>query len=317
MSATSDGFRIDPKAQAALEERSQLPWPDFVDKVFELDTKLIGEGVRPPQRPFKISTAINEAAGNQIMFAPNWRDPVLDAVSVLLRAIYGERALGMGPIHVGIIMIRDAFIPVYVPGAYGEVRLNPWEFVEQGATNLKALTALSPTDTKRADDQIIDIWDFGWTVHDRRHSFAGADILLHQARDQIESACMTLQGSFSQRIALQGTAYAVELALKAALAMKEMAEEDLFKIGHNLKKAANEFSKRYPDANAALLKKAVTTIPPVVGERYGKHAAALNRRQIGEIVAYGQFILGEVARAISDRDLRSGTEGLSPRSFPS
>lgn len=317
MSAVGDGFKINPEAQTAIEERSHLRWPDFVDKVFELDLELIGKGIRPPQRSFKISSLINEAAGNQIVFAPGWRDPVLNAVSALLRTVYGEKALGMGPIHVGVIMIRDAFIPVYVPGAYGEVRLSPWDFVDQEPANLKALTALSSSDTNRANDQLIDIWDFGWAVNDRQHSDTDANILLHQARDQIESACMTLQGSFSQRIALQGTAYAVELALKSALTTKDLAEEELSKIGHNLKKAVKTFAIHYPNANATLLRKSVNTIPPVVGERYGKHTDVLSRRQIGEIVAHGQFVLGEIARAISDRDLRSASQGVQTRHFPS
>ena len=222
----------------------------------------------------------------------------------------------MGPIHVGVIMIRDAFIPFYVPGGYGTMRIQPWDFVDRSPANVPALTALTPEDTARATDQLWDVWDFGLAVNDRRMGTQPSDLLLNQARDQIESACMTLQGSFSQRIALQGTAYAVELAGKSLLSDHGWTKDKLSSLGHNLSKCMTNVADEYEAVDRELVLYAASQIPHVVNERYGENEEIFSRRRVGDTVGFGQYILGELARASSDRNSRAGMDAPTQRAFP-
>lgn len=238
-------FQIADQVRGDVEQKSKLTWEAFVSRVFELDSELLKKGTRPSARPMEIADIINTDAGHAFFMAAGYRDPVSDAVHALLREVYGQRALGVGPIHVGVIMLRDAFIPFYVPSIYGELRIDPWKFVDRSPANVGALTALTPDDTARATDQIIDVWDFGWMARDLSFGDNHPSRLLRQARDQIESACMTLHGSFSQRIALQGAAYAVELAAKSLLALEGWSEERLRGLGHDLSSASAAVASSY------------------------------------------------------------------------
>lgn len=316
MVKTADGLTIDEASRQAVETRSKLSWDVFVDRVFELDARLITEGVRPAARPMRITQEINQAAGVVTVISPMTRDPVSDAVHALLRITYGEQLLGMGPIHVGAIMLRDVFVPFYVPGGYGSFRVSPWDFVDKSTANVGLLTHLSPDDAARATDQILDVWDFGWTVDDLRHEKTLSSKLADQARDQIESACMTLQGSFSARIAIQGTAYAVELFSKALLAKAGWSKSTLAELSHNLQRCLTKVCDYYSTIDRELVLHSASYIPYVVKERYAENDQNFSRRLIGDVVGYGQYILGELARAISDRNLRQNSDGTTERSFP-
>lgn len=316
MSRTADGFQIDEPSRIAVEARSKLSWEEFVDRVFQLDAALIAEGVKPAARPMQITQKLNQAAGVWTVISPHIRDPVSDAVHVLLRTTYGERLLGMGPIHVGVIMLRDVFVPFYVPGGYGSFRVQPWDFVDRSVVNVGLLTHLSPEDTARATDQIIDVWDFGWAVSDRPSKNDIPSKLINQARDQIESACMTLQGSFSHRIALQGTAYAVELCAKALLAEAGWTSSNLSTLSHNLQRSLGQVCEIYEEVDRDLVLYSASRIPYVVRERYAENEDTLSRRDIGDVVSYGQYVLGELGRAISSRNLRASTDVTTVRVFP-
>lgn len=317
MARTADGFRIEETSRIAVEARSKLSWEEFVDRVFELDAILIAEGVKPVARPMRITQQLNQVAGVWTVISPHTRDPISDAVHGLLRTTYGERLLGMGPVHVGVIMLRDVFVPFYVPGGYGSFRVQPWDFVDRSAVNVALLTHLSPEDTARGTDQIIDVWDFGWAVSDRPSRKDISSKLFNQARDQIESACMTLQGSFSQRIALQGTAYAVELSSKALLAEAGWTSSKLSSLGHNLQKCLSRVCDIYEQVDRELVLHSASHIPYVVRERYAENEEELSRRRIGDVVGYGQYILGELGRAVSSRNLRASADGVAARVFPS
>lgn len=302
-------------ARRAIDDALKLDWHDFVDAVFAIDGELISKGVEPQNRPIQVAVELNRRAHRSTVFGGGPRDPVVDVVHKIFEIVYGQNNLGVGAIHVGTLMLRDVFYPVRVPMVFGRVGLDLWAFVDGlKKETLEVSYDLSPQEYFLNTDQLIDIFDFGWAVQDTG-SVARFGELLSLAQEQIEAASHTLQGTFSRRVAVQGAAYAIELTGKALLSKKGRSDSVLRQYNHNLPDLFQAVCQEYPGMNSDLVSRSVLKIPKVVDQRY--NFSKFKRLEIGEVLRFAQYLLGECGRQISERDIRSCMTPRCERVFPS
>lgn len=316
MGSIAAGLSASPELVEAIRQRCGLPWTAFVDLVIEIDSSLISKGLKPNQRPMHIALEISKRApGYSMIISSTQKDVVMETVHHIFSLMYGPESLHSGPIYVGAIMIRDAFFEVYVPMAFGTAKINFWDHVKNlRKDQIELHYQLDPAEFQTNTDQLIDIFDYAWALVDEAHANDRFSEFLTLSKEQIEGACRTLQGSFSHRVAVQGVIYAVELGSKALLSKQGYDDEALIKLGHDLKKLVRAVGKEYSDFDLPRAKLAASKIPKLITERYSY--TDLSRVQIGNIIRYGQFILGEFGRVVSDRNFRTGATPPMTRTFP-
>lgn len=310
----ADMFEINAALDDAIRKKCGVGAADLLERIRQIDDQLIAEGVDPGSRHVRAGLPLT-IEYNITIFGDR-SDPVEYLLDGYFRVVYGQENLAIGPFHVGALMVRDIFFEIHVPMIFGTVKLDPWEFVKGDRSRLNILCSMSPGDASIGTDQLIDVFDFAYAVDDHSKITDGrSSELLFLAKEQMDAACRTLLGSFSKRIAIQGTAYAVEMAGKAILLSSGIDEKALReKFGHNLSKIYRAVTETGFNIDTDRVLLSIGNIPNVVGERY--NFGGIDRQKIGGIIRHGQFVLGEVGRAISNRNLRGAVSPEPVRVFP-
>lgn len=309
-----DIFEASPALEEGVRLRCGLSVGELLDVIQQVDDDLLAEEVDVRNRPIRAGSPISVKLELPIML-----DAAIDPIAAVIKhyydLVYGKDHLAIGPLHVGALMIRDMFEEVYVPHIFGSVRIDAWDHVHRlDRQRLNLLGALFPHELKVCGDQIADIFDFAFAVEDQRLSEPRARELLWLCKEQIEGACRTLLGSFSRRVAIQGSCYAVELVGKAALVQSGGSDNEIRSLGHNLDKIFRDLPETFPGPDYDRIRWAIKQLPNVIDERYSFDGLA--RCRIGHTVRCSQYILGEMGRSFSDRDMRGERLGAVGRVFP-
>ncbi|MEQ8694468.1 MAG: hypothetical protein RIC85_03970 [Gammaproteobacteria bacterium] len=273
--------------------------------VMETDTILIEEGVEPHQRPLQACARIADKLGTSFRIGDR-KDEFVEAVHYIYESLYRQDDLFMPPMHIGIVMFRDIFLPLKIPVIYGQVEVDPIKSLDGVPENTIKWIFKSDDTASTFTDQWLDLFDFVYGLDDvsKLESHTSQAIEFWQlAKQQLEGAAATLLGSIDKYTVIQNSIIAIELLLKGALLAQGEPEASLKKYGHKMVRLVSRACELMPDADHVRLKLVVGRTPPLVERRY--QAKVYKRTEIGQILMDAQFVAGEVLRQFSGRNVRA------------
>jgi hypothetical protein len=219
--------------------------------------------------------------------------------------------------HIGVFMYRDIFARIGVPIIFGQVSINPFDFVELTPIQLRIIKT-EPDQMETYLDQFFDVADVQYGTQELKTQFATMELVVRfigLSRLHLHSASAVLTGGYDHRGGVQAALLATELALKAGAAAKGLSEQDIKdRFGHRNRDTADFVGASWPSFDVARVKRVLAAHPPFVLNRYS--ATQPDRREVGHLVMGAQYIVSEVVRLISDRDFRSGLNPPSARRYP-
>lgn len=297
---------------------------DIGPLVIEADNELLEQGKLPFQRPLAACAMIADKLGisSSIGGAP---DPLVEAVHAVYGKLYRRRDVLQPPLHVGVFMFRDVFIPIRIPIIYGQPSFSPVMLLDGELSQEQTEWLFSDRMSGHTFvDQVIDLMDFVYGLDDRLQLSGNGSrtVAFWQiAKGHLEGAAATLCGSFDHQSIVQNSCLAVELSLKGALLDRGVTEEELRgrKYGHHLPVLAKEVCDHFPNIDKERVSFVAERMPQLVASRYSGEQKS--RRELGAIAMNAQFIAGEVLRQFSGRNLRAsfGCDGdwdFSIRHYP-
>lgn len=281
------------------------------------DKELFDSGIDIKRRSWEVPHAVMRKLGYASFVLTGVGTPkILERIRSTFNSIYRKQDIAMGG-HIGVFMYRDIFARIGVPHIYGEVQINPFEFVELTPVQLRIIqTEADQMDTYL--DQFFDVADVQYGTQELRAPYATMELVVRfigLSRLHLHSASAVLTGGYDHRGAVQAALLATELALKAGAAAQGLSEEEIKnKFGHKNTNTVEFIGAAWPTFDRSRVKRVVATQPPYVPNRYS--ATQPDRREVGHLVMGAQYVVSEVVRQISDRDIRSGVTPPVPRRYP-
>ena len=248
--------------------------------------------------------------------AGHGKPAILDRIEKTFASIYRKQDIAMGG-HIGVFMYRDIFARIAVPHVYGQVSLNPFDFVE--LTDIQKRIINTESDQVAIFiDQFSDVCDIQYGSSEIKKPYSDIELVkrfLGLARLHLHSASAVLTGGYDFRGAVQASLLATELALKTGAAAHGLTEVELKdKFRHRTDKIASFLSERWQLLNGDRVARTLKGQPHYVPNRYS--AEQPERREVGHLVMGAQFVVAEVIRQVSDRDFRTGMTPTPARTYP-
>ncbi|MCK1515071.1 hypothetical protein IVB22_21380 [Bradyrhizobium sp. 190] len=171
------------------------------------------EGAAPNQRGLRVTSKVmkNLGYGGYVLFGSGAHPMVAEILSVH-SSKYRQKDLGMGGVHGGIFMFRDVFARIYIPFAYGTVKLDPFTLTDLTKNQL-AWLAIRPADYQSFLDQFSDTMYFAGTPRSYKRPPDTALELFWLAAVQLQAAAATLSAAFDFRGAIQSALIGAERSL--------------------------------------------------------------------------------------------------------
>jgi hypothetical protein len=241
---------------------------------------------------------------------------ILERIRSTFASIYRKQDFAMGG-HIGVFMYRDIFARIGVPMIFGQVSINPFEFVELTPMQLRIIQTESDQ-IETYLDQFFDVADVEYGTQELKKPFATMELvirLIGLSRIHLHSASAVLTGGYDHRGAVQAALLATELALKTGAAAQGLSEQGIKdRFGHRNSDTADFVGASWSSFDLARVKRVLATQPLYVRNRYS--ATQPDRLEVGHLVMGAQYIVSEVVRQISDRDFRSGLKPPRARHYP-
>jgi hypothetical protein len=281
------------------------------------DRELFDAGMDIKRREWEVSHTVMNKLGYFSFVVTGFGTPkMLERIRSVFASIYRKQDIAMGG-HIGVFMYRDIFARIGVPMIFGQVSLNPFNFVELTPIQLRIIQS-EPDQVETYLDQFFDVADVQYGIDELRTPFATTELVVRfigLSRLHLHSAAAVLTGGYDHRGAVQAVLLATELALKAGAAAQGLPEKVIKRrFGHKNSGTADFVGASWPPFDLARVKRVLATQPPYVPNRYS--AAQPDRRKVGHLVMGAQYIVSEVIRQMSDRDFRSGVQPPVARRYP-
>lgn len=295
-----------------------IPDENLLYLVGTTDKELFDSGEDIKQRYWKVPQAVMKKLGyiSGYVIAGHGKPRVFQRIEDAFASIYRKQDIAMGG-HIGVFMYRDIFARVSVPHVYGQVSLNPFEFVELTPVQLRIIQT-EPKEMETYLDQFSDIADVQYGTQELENAFVKNELVVRYiglSRLHLHSASAVLTGGYDYRGAVQSSLLATELALKSGAAALGLNDNEIKKqFNHDNAKIADFVGAGWSAFDGARVKRVITTQPPYVPNRYS--AIQPNRREVGHLVMGAQYIVSEVVRQMSDRDFRSDIQPPMARRYP-
>ncbi|HEY0803166.1 MAG TPA: hypothetical protein VGD54_20190, partial [Steroidobacteraceae bacterium] len=216
----------------------QLSDEQLLYLVANTDAELFRQGQDIKQRIWGVPRAMMERFGyTQFVMSGVGKPAILKRIEGAFSSIYRNHDLAMGG-HIGVFMYRDIFARIAVPHVYGQVRINPFEFVELTPVQLRMIQ-VEPEETETFIDQFSDVADIQYGISELNLPFAKVELVarfIGRARLHLHAAAAIVTGGYDYRGAVQSALLATELALKSAVAAQGRPEPEIKKeFGHDFK----------------------------------------------------------------------------------
>lgn len=294
----------DPKQIEALRPYFDGGELDLNALVIDIDTALLNEGYTPHQRPLHASLRISDMLGMKVNIGDE-NDKLIEIVHFVYESLYRMDDLYMPPMHIGTVMFRDIFLPIYIPVFYGTVAIDPVKSLHLVPENTVKWMLMNNESASTFIDQWIDLFDFVYGLDEisKGQDYSAKALEFWQlAKQQLEGAAATLLGSIDKYTVIQNSIISMELMLKGALLACAETEENLKRIGHRMDKLLEAACDYMPKADHDRLQLVINRTPALVTRRY--EAKDYKRTELGQILMDAQFVSGEVVRQFSDRNAR-------------
>lgn len=296
--------------------------PDLNDEqllylVGTTDKELFDAGVDIKRRSFDVPSQVMKKLGYVgFVFAGAGTPDIYNRIYAAFQSIYRPHDLAMGG-HIGVFMYRDIFARIGVPHIFGQVAINPFEFVELTPVQLRIIQT-EPEQTETFLDQFGDVADIQYGADELKSQFAGNELakrFIGLSRLHLHSAAAVLTGGYDSRGAVQAALLASELGLKAGAAATGLSEIEIKnRFGHSVAKVATYLAPLWTTFDTARVLRVINAQPQYVVNRYA--AVQPPRRDVGHLVMGAQYIVSEVIRQMSDRDFRSNMTPPTARRYP-
>jgi hypothetical protein len=281
------------------------------------DKELFDAGMDIKRRDWEVQRAVMNKLGYiSFVLAGAGAPKILKRIRSTFASIYRKQDIAMGG-HIGVFMYRDIFARIGVPRIFGEVQINPFEFVELTPIQLRIIET-EPDQMDSYIDQFFDVADVQYGTEELLTRFATMELVVRfigLSRLHLHSASAVLTGGYDHRGAVQAALLATELALKAGAAAQGLSEQEIKnRFGHRNIDTVDFIGASWPSFDLARVKRVTSAQPPYVPNRYS--ATQPDRREVGHLVMGAQYVVSEVVRQISDRDFRSGVTPPVARRYP-
>jgi hypothetical protein len=281
------------------------------------DKELFDAGMDIKRRDWEVQRAVMNKLGYiSFVLAGAGAPKILKRIRSTFASIYRKQDIAMGG-HIGVFMYRDIFARIGVPRIFGEVQINPFEFVELTPIQLRIIQT-EPDQMYSYIDQFFDVADVQYGTEELLTPFATMELVVRfigLSRLHLHSASAVLTGGYDHRGAVQAALLATELALKAGAAAQGLSEQEIKnRFGHRNIDTVDFIGASWPSFDLARVKRVISAQPPYVPNRYS--ATQPDRREVGHLVMGAQYVVSEVVRQISDRDFRSGVTPPVARRYP-
>lgn len=281
------------------------------------DKELFDEGVPIGLRAFEVPARVMKRLGYiSYVFADVGTPDVYNRIYSAFCSIYRPQDVALGG-HIGVFMYRDVFARIGVPHIFGQVNINPFEFVDLTPVQLRIIQT-EPDQMGIYLDQFSDVADVQYGSAELRPPFSDGELVkrfVGLARLHLHSASAVLTGGYDFRGAVQSALLATELALKAAAASIGLDEDQIRrKFGHSAEDIVDFVAPRWSGFDADRVRRVVQAQPKYVVNRYASEQPG--RRDVGHLVMGAQYIVAEVVRQMSDRDFRREMRPPMSRTYP-
>lgn len=206
-------------------------------------------------------------------------------------------------------MYRDVFARISVPLVFGEVGINPFQFVELTPVQLRIIQS-EQEEMESFLDQFSDVADIQYGTSELKSPFAKMELVgrfIGLARLHLHAASAILTGGYDFRGAVQSALLATELAQKSGAAAQGLTEADIKKrFGHDVAALADFAGQSWPSFDVDRVRRVVSRQPKYAPNRYA--SIQPERREVGHLVMGAQYLVSEVVRQLSDRDFRAGLQ---------
>jgi hypothetical protein len=285
--------------------------------VGQTDAELFRKGVDIKRRSWDVPRVVMQRLGydNYVMSGAG-KPAILERIEKAFSSIYRKQDLAMGG-HIGVFMYRDVFARIAVPHLYGEVRINPFEFVELTPVQLRMIQA-ELEEMETYIDQFTDVADIQYGISELNLPFAKMELVarfIGLARLHLHAAAAIVTGGYDYRGAVQSALLATELALKSAVAAQGRTEPEIKKeFGHDFKALTDCVAGAWTSFDATRVRRVIARQPEYVPNRYAPTQPA--RREVGHTIMGAQFVAAEVVRQMSDRNFRANLSPQIVRRYP-
>jgi hypothetical protein len=167
-------------------------------------------------------------------------------------------------------------------------------------------------------DQFCDVSDIQYGFRELKPPFAAMEPVtrfIDRARLHLHAAAAILTGGYDYRGAVQSALLATELSLKSPALAQGLTEDEIKKrFGHNYKALADFIFEAYPAIDVDRVRRVLDKQPGYVANRYD-HGQP-RRIEVGHIVMGAQYVVAEIIRLLSDRNLRADFQPPLARHYP-
>ncbi len=291
---------------------------DLLYMVAQTDRKLFEEGMNVKTRAYEVPSQVMKDLGYRSGFviAGVGTSEIFQRIESAFNSIYRKRDLAMGG-HIGMFMYRDIFARFSPPMVFGQVKYNPWEFVDLTRVQLRIIQT-EPDEMKTFIDQFVDVSDIQDGISRLNKQVAAIELAVRYidlARLHLHAASAILTGGYDYRGAVQSALLASELALKAGAAAHGKTEDGMrTEYSHRTDKIADFIGEKCPSFEVARVKRVLAAQPQYVVNRYSKEQPG--KREVGLMTMGAQFLVAEVVRQISDTDNRKKIDPTPSRFYP-
>lgn len=267
-----------------------------IDDIRKIDDQLISQNVLIHQRPFQTTLEwmrLNKIQGDISSFYK----PVED----IYQKLYPRQKFSIPNLLIGGIAFRDQIYITRIPVIKG---INLFDFVDIDPSELALMHNVYFEQYKKAVYSICDLYDIAFGIDDILKEKESNEILVYWL-EMILSSTMSAAFALSENInlanAIQSSLLSVELAAKSSLMYLGCDANYIKSLGHCRKMIKeNLISYKIIDENDDFFE-IYYSLPKYVDSRYKPQN--LSKQELVNIAIKSQFLVSEIIRTISKRNL--------------
>ncbi|WP_109432379.1 hypothetical protein [Aggregatibacter segnis] len=270
-----------------------------IDDIRKIDDKLIAKNVLIYQRPLEATLewmSLNKIQGDISAF--------LKSVGEVYKILYPRQKFSFPNLLIGGISFRDQVYIARIPLGYGALSGSLFNFVDIDHSELALMHNIYYEQYKRASYTICDLFDIAFGIDDifkEKESNESLTYWLEMILSSTMSAAFALSENINLANAIQSSLLSIELAAKSSLMYLGCNYEYITSLRHSKKKIKeNLISYKIINENNVFFE-IYDSLPEYVDLRYNPHN--LSKQELVDIAIKSQFLVSEIIRKISKRNL--------------
>lgn len=270
-----------------------------IDDIRKIDDKLIAKNVLIYQRPLEATLEwmnLNKIQGDISVF--------LKSIGDMYKILYPRESLSFPSLLIGGVGFRGQIYIVKIPLIFRRTKVNLHDFIEIEHSELALMYNVYYEQYQRAIYTICDLYDIAFGIDDiiqEKMSNENLTYWLEMVLSSIMSTALTLKEENNLNNAIQSSLLSIELAVKSSLMYLGCDYEYITSLRHSKKKIKdNLISYKIINENDDFFE-IYDSLPEYVDARYNPQN--LSKQELVDIAIKSQFLVSEIIRKISKRNL--------------